>query len=566
MKQKDIRQCLFFICGIVLLGLVSSKYFFRLDLTSEKRYTLSPETKRVLSQLNEPLYFDVYLDGDMPAGFRTLRNSIREMLDDFKSYAGHRMSYQFIDPSEAENAQIREQRYVDLESAGLRPIEVNKKNKDGSMSQQIIFPGAVVTYKGRQLAVNLLRNNREQPAEVNLNNSIEMLEYELIKTISSLNTDSIEKIAFTIGHGELAKAETYDLALEFANYYDVDRKLINGQPNALDAYKAIIIAKPQQAFDEKDKFVLDRYIMRGGKVMWLIDAVNVNTDSLFSTGITFALAADLNLDDQLFTYGVRINPSLIQDIVHNEIPVTTSSGESSQISLAPWLYYPLLTPSPQHPVTRNLNPVWLRYANDIDTVGTSQHIRKTALLQSSSLSKIRTIPCIISLGEVEHLPAQQEFNKPYRVAAVMLEGEFPSVFRSRNVKTMFPGLQEKQAEMSQPTKMLVVADGDIARNDIRNTPQGAAPAYPLGYDRYTQRTFGNKDFLINALSYLTDDIGLMHLRNREFQLRLLNKQKMANERVKWQIINICLPVFILIGGGLAYGRWRKNRYGRVIGH
>jgi ABC-2 type transport system permease protein len=562
MKKKNIRQCILLISGIILLSLVSSKYFFRIDLTAEKRYTLSAESRQILRQLDEPVYFDIYLSGDIPAGFRKLRNSIREMLDDFEAYSGNSFSYTFTDPSGSENAKAREQHYVELENMGLRPVNINKKNKDGSISQQIIFPGALVSYKGRQLTVNFLRNNPERSAEANLNSSIEMLEYELIKAVYRLSADSIGKIAFTIGHGESNRAETYDLAYEFANYYDVERKLIDGNPNALDSYRAVVIVKPTQAFDEKDKFVIDRYIMNGGKVMWLIDAVNVNTDSLFTTGMTFALASELNLEDQLFTYGVRINPALIQDAVHNDIPVTTGS---SQVTLAPWLYYPLIAPSPEHTVTRNLNPVWLRYAGDIDTVGMDANIRKTVLLQSSPLSRVRHVPFMINLNEVAQMPVQEQFNKPGCIVAVLLEGRFPSVFRSRNTKGLFPSLQEKQVETSTDTKMLVVADGDIARNDVRNTPQGAAPSYPLGYDRYTERTFGNKEFLTIALNYLTDDIGLMKLRNREFQLRLLNGQKAVTERFKWQIINIALPILIILSGGLAYGWRRRHKYGHAVG-
>ncbi len=562
MKKKNIRQCILWLGGIILLGLISSKYYFRIDLTSEKRYTLSSGTKQALRQLNEPLYFDVYLSGEMPAGFRKLRNSIREMLDDFKAYSGRRLSYRFIDPSEAENAKAREQQYVELQDVGLHPIEVNKKNKDGSLSQQIIFPGVFISYKGRQLPVNFLRNNKELSAESNLNSSIEMLEYELIKAVSSLSVDSIGKIAFTIGHGEPDRAETYDLGFEYANNYGVDRKMINGDPKALDPYQAVIIVKPQQPFSEKDKYAIDRYIMRGGKVMWLIDAVNVNTDSLFTTGMTLALASELNLEDQLFTYGVRINPCLIQDVVHNDIPVTTGS---SQATLAPWLYYPIITPSPKHTITRNLNPVWLRYANEIDTVGMDAKVHKTVLLQSSKLSRTRTVPFMISLGEIEHMPDQQQFNKPNRIAAVLMEGNFPSVFRSRNIKSLFPDLEETKVDQSVNTRMLVVADGDIARNDVRNTQQGVVPSYPLGYDRYTERTFGNKEFLVNALSYLTDETGLMKLRNREFQLRLLNKQKVNNERLKWQIINLVIPVLLILCGGVAYSRWRRYKYGHVSG-
>ncbi len=560
MKKTNIRQCVILLCGIVLLGLVSSKFFFRIDLTAEKRYTLSPETKQVLRQLNEPLYVEVFLEGDIPVQFRKIRNSVREMLDDFKSYSGNRIIYHFIDPTEAPNQEEREKQFASLEAAGIRKINYNKKNKDGSLSQQLLFPGAILSYKDRQAAVNLLSDNRLLSPEMIINASLETLEYELIKTAHMLSVDSIGRIAFTIGHGELNKMEVYDLSVELANFYDVERMEINGQLDILDPYKAVVIAKPQEPFDEKDKFIIDRYIMRGGKVMWLIDAVNVNTDSLFNIGMTFALASELNLEDQLFTYGIRVNPNIVLDIESNTIPITLADG-SSQPTFAPWLYYPKVIPSPKHMITRNLNPVWLRYANEIDTVGSG--IRKTVLLQTSDFSRTKGVPFMLSLGEVERPLDPLQFNKPYRITAVLLEGKFPSIFRSRNARSLFPGLQEKQAEASIETKMVVVSDGDIARNDVRNTPNGLVPTNPLGYDRYTRETFANKEFLTNALNYLTDDAGLMKLRNREFQLRLLNKQKVNNEQLKWQIINIGLPLLLLLCGGLAYGQWRRYRYGKA---
>ena len=561
MKNKNIRQCIFLLCGIVLAGLVSSEYFFRIDLTAEKRYTLSPETKQVLHRLDAPLYVNVYLDGDLPVQFRKFRNSIREMLNDFKIYSGSRIVCRFIDPTDAPGRKEREDFYAALEEAGIRKITINKPNKDGSLSQQIIFPGAMLSYRERGGVVNMLTNNRMIPWEMQLNVSLETLEYELMKTVNMLSNDSIGRVAFTIGHGEPGMAETYDLGNEFSAFYEVDYKAINGQLDALDSYRAVIIAKPGTPFDEKDKFVIDRYIMRGGKVMWLIDGANVNTDSLSAANMTFAFASELNLEDQLFTYGVRINPVLVQDMMYHTIPVT-ATDRSSPPALAPWLYYPLANPSPDHLLTRNLGQVWLRYASDIDTVGCDSCIRRSVLLQTSELSRTRSLPCMISLNEIQRMPEPQQFNKPRRIIALLLEGQFPSVFRSRNAQVMFPELQEKQAEKSVYSKMLVVADGDIACNDVRYTPNGLVPSFPLGHDRYTGKTFANKDFLVNALNYLTDDAGLMNLRHREIKLRLLNKQKVAGELLKWQIINFVLPMVLLLAGGLAYNRWRRYYYGK----
>ena len=561
MKRKNIRHFIILLCGIVLTGLVSSKYFFRIDLTAEKRYTLSPETKQVLRQLDAPLYIDIFLDGDLPVQFRKFRKSIREMLDDFRTYSGSRIIYSFHDPNDAYDAQEREENFAILEEWGVRRTTIFRTNNDGSQTQQNIFPGAMFYYKDRHSSVNLLNANTSIHWEMRLNASFEMLEYELIKTIDKLNADSINHVAFIYGQGELNRAETFDLGMEFSNFYEVKRQVIDGNLDALDPYSAIIIAKPQDVFEEKDKFVIDRYIMRGGRVMWLIDGSYVNTDSLYNLSMTFALPVELNLDDMLFTYGVRVNQGVVQDIVSNEIAITLTD-DSAQPTLAPWLYYPLVEPSQNHPITRNLDFVWLRYPSYIDTVGLNSEISKSVLLQTSPLSRIRGLPAMINLNEVHQTPQRQNFNSPDLIAAVLLEGNFPSVYRNRNARNMFPDLQEQQAEKSVETKMIVVADGDIARNDVRNTPQGLAPSNPLGFDRLTRLTFANKEFLVNSLNYLTDDAGLMHMRNREFKLRLLNKQKVADERLKWQIINLVLPLLLLFAGGTAYNKWRRHVYGR----
>ena len=294
--------------------------------------------------------------------------------------------------------------------------------------------------------------------------------------------------------------------------------------------------------------------------MWLISGADVNTDSLSSRSMTFAMPLELNLSDQLFTYGVRINPVVVQDIESHIIAVKVNEG-SPQIVHPPWLYYPLIVPAPNHVITKNLDPVWLRYASDIDTVGSGNGIRKTALLQTSGLSRTRGLPSMIDLNEIGRQHDRQQFNNPHRIVAILLEGEFPSVFHSRNARRLFPELQEKQSEKSIATKMLVVADGNIARNDVRHMPGGTLPAFPLGYDRETRITFANRDFLVNALNYLTDDSGLMNLRNRKIKLPLLNKQQLLNEQLKWQIINLVLPMLLLLAGGLAYIRWRRYRYG-----
>jgi len=413
-------------------------------------------------------------------------------------------------------------------------------------------------YKDIEIPLNLLLNNPGLTAEQNLNHSIEGLEYMLISTIKNITNSITGKIAFIEGHGELSDYEVHDISVELSKSYQIDRGIINGIPGVLDDYKAIIIAKPEKPFTEPDKFVIDQYIMKGGKVLWLIDEVQVSLDSMVN-GETIAIMANLNLDDLLFKYGVRINP--VQDIQCNVIPVNVAlSGNQPNFQPAPWLYYPLIEPEPDHPISQNLNLVLCKFANPIDTIAARVTIKKTPLLTSSDFSRIKKVPAIISLSEIKDAPTKDDFNKSGLILGVLLEGEFESVFTNRGIDAYFensPTLVEK----SKPTKMAVIADGDLIKNDVSNSPQGPS-IFPLGYDRYTRQTFGNMDFLLNLIQYLTDDENLLKLRGREFKLRLLDKEKIVSQRKKWIWLNMLVPSLIVIFFGIFYMYYRRYRYSR----
>lgn len=398
-------------------------------------------------------------------------------------------------------------------------------------------------------------------AEQNLNNSIENLEYALISNIKGISNPYTDKIAFIEGHGELNELETHDISLELSKSYQVDRGVINGKPGILDAYKAIIIAKPQQPFSEADKFVIDQYIMGGGKVLWLIDNVNVSLDSLVN-GETLAFIAELNLEDMFFRYGTRILPELVQDIQCNVIPVNVAlTGNSPDFQPVPWLYHPVQVPD-DHPVTRNLNPVICRFVNPVDTIAARKNIRKTPLLTTSAFSKTRKVPAVVSLEEINNTPAQEEFNQPAIMTGVLLEGEFESVFKNRGLDAYFDSIPQTK-EKGIFTRMAVIADGDIIRNDIIFSQQGPS-VLPLGYDRFTQQSFGNKDFMMNLIQYLTDNANLLELRGREFRLRLLDRKKVSDERLKWTLMNMLVPTFLIIIFGIIFISYRKYRYSKKL--
>jgi len=540
---------------------LSSRLFFRVDVTSEKRFTLSEKTKEILKNTKDVIFVKVYLDGELPVGFKKLRGAIQETLDEFRIYAGDNLQYQFINPTESASKSVREKLFNELVDKGLKPINIKVNEKEGEKSEKVIFPGAVVSYNGIEIPVDLLANNVEFTAEENLNNSIQNIEYELIKTIFILSNKNVEKIAFLEGQGELNEIQTGDVTRELSNYFQVDRGKINGTPGILDSYKAIVIARPTVPFSEPDKLVLDQYIMNGGKVLWLVDGVSVNRDSL-ANGSSLGLVNSLNIDDLLFTYGARINPNLVQDIQCNVLPVQTgSSGNQNKWTPAPWLYYPLISPLVQHPITRGLNLIFSRFVSTIDTVGNQLDVKKTVLLRSSGYTKLVNAPLFISLAEVKANPVKEQFNKPNQPLAVLLEGKFKSVYRNRNLKDIIQGWNKEDLKFSKPGKMIVIADGDMIENDVKLTANGPMIT-ALGYDKYTGQTFANKEFIVNAVSYLTDENGLLSLRSKDFKLRLLDKKEIEEHSLFWKLINTVLPVAIVLLFGILFFQIRRIKYSK----
>jgi ABC-2 type transport system permease protein len=442
----------------------------------------------------------------------------------------------------------------------LSPIDLHAGDAEGGASQKIIFPGMIVNYNGIEVPVNFL-NNSTSSYEQNILRSVEGLEYEIIQTIATLSSDTINKVAFIEGQGELPEIETADITMNLARFFTIDRGTIGGKPGILDKYAAVIIAGPEKVFNESDKLVLDQYIMNGGKVMWLIDEVAVNSDSLMF-GETVGLYRPLNIEDQLFRYGARINPAIVQDIECVPIRLMVMSGGTrQQVVPAPWVYYPLLKPSANHPITRNLNRVEGEFANYIDTVGLDPAIRKKILLSTSDLSRTISPPVVISLKEAELTPVEKDFNKPNLPVAVLLEGIFPSAFKNRMVSNLTDDKNLRIKTESKETRMIVIADADIIRNEVKRSGLNETPL-PLGQDKYTGQVYGNRDFLINCLNWLVDKNGIMELRSRELKLRLLNHQIIKADKFKWQMINIAGPVIIVILGGLLYSYFRRRKYTR----
>lgn len=557
---------------IILVNVIASYLFTRFDLTAEKRYSLAPATKKLLKSSDDIIFFKVYLEGDLPAGFRRLANETREMLDEFRAY-NKEVEFEFVNPSENPNSKERNEAYKLLVERGLQPTDL-RVNEKGESRQLIIFPGCIVSYKGKEVPVQLLMTQLGQDPDKVLNNSIQALEFNLASAVEKLTTTIKPSVAIIEGQGELTLQETIDLQHALSEFYTVDRVTIDHKINSLairltgdtvtqplvNRYKAIIIAKPTKPFDEKDKFLIDQFIMRGGRVLWLIDPVFASMDSLEKYNTTMGIVNDINLEDMLFNYGVRLSTSLVMDLNALQIPLTTGMiGNQPQIQYFPWYFFPLLVPVQNHPIVNGLNAIKTEFVSVADTVE-KPGITKTILLTTSPYSRTVNAPALIDLQILRKEPDPNLYVQGPQPVAVLLEGIFPSAFLYRIPPEISgdPGLGFR--EKSKPTKMVVIADGDIAKNQFHF--RDGYPL-PLGYDQYTRQQFGNKDLLMNIMNYLTDDSGLISVRSRELKMRLLDSSRLANEKIYWQLLNVLLPLVLVGGFGLAKSRLRHRKYAKA---
>ncbi len=566
-KLQSLLQLGLFIGVIVFLNILANSrinkrpLYKKWDLTEEKRFTLTPTTKELLFRLDEVVSVKILLEGSFDAGFKRLKTATLEMLEDFRSESVY-IEYVFDDPNVGSVEQIN-QRREELKKDGIGPTRLNSNNATGR-SEQYIYPWAIFTYKGRTERVNLLESARgatRDAVEQALNNSIALLEYKFADAIQKLQISRKPVIGFTTGHGELEAIETANLEFNLRKYYDTGRIPLDSMPALSQEANLVIIAKPVRPFSEKDKFKIDQYIMNGGKVLWLLDKIDVNLDSL--TGkIFFPRETDTNLDDQLFTYGVRIKPNLVLDLQCSMIPLQTGvQGNKPQYERFPYPYHLVLTNHSSHPVAKSVGPINLRYANTIDTtVVIKTPVEKTVLLQTTPNTRIQLLPLQMDFEFLRYELDAEKFDKGVQPVALLLEGTFPSLYRNRVPGSFLNALEAMGVEFrkeSDPTRMIVISDGDIAKNPIN--PRNGIPE-PLGRNPYDQYTYSNKDFLLNAIEYLLDTNGAMAARGKEVKLRLLDEKKTEAERAKWQLINIVAPLVFLLLFGFVYNWVRRKRF------
>lgn len=562
--MKNNRHILWWIglvAGVVLINFIASLVHFRIDLTEDKRYTITPTTRELLRNLQGPLTVDVFLKGDFPAEFRKLSTSTNEFLSVLRENSGSRLQYRFISPET--DAGGGKSWGDSLQSLGAAPINLNVQVKSGE-ENKIVYPFALLHYNGSSSLVNLFQSSKRNISPAELNNAEAMMEYQFVKTIDKLIDPAKPFVAYATGNGEPVDARTYDLQQVVGNSYKLFTFDLASQPSIPDTMKALLIVKPQESFTDAQKLKIDQYIMRGGKVLWFIDALHAEQDSLSFKSELIAYDRNLNMQDLLFNYGVRINPDLLMDLQCDFMPFAVGGSASNpQYEFLHWNYYPLFESHNNHIINKNLGLIAGRFVNTIDTIEVPA-IKKTFLLQSSANARIMATPVLISPNENRNAPVDAQYKLKDVPAAVLLEGKFTSFYRGRVSKTQRDSLAEyggfKEANAVE-NKMIVVGDGDLVLNDI-SPKQGPLP---MGMNLYTMGSqyeyqFANRDFLLNSLEYLTSKNTIIATRNKEIVLRLLDAKKVEAEKTQWQFITIALPILLVILFGWVYQAVRKRKY------
>ncbi len=558
MKKRNMQQLALVVVAIVAINLLSSRIFTRFDLTQDKRYTLSPTSLAIVDQVSQPLYIDVFLKGEFPGEFKRLQTETNQLLEEFRAY-NKNIVFQFVDP--LENEDEREQVMQSFLERGLTPISVTLDDK-GKQTQETVFPWAIATYGDRSVRIPLLKNMMGASTEEKVISSVQHLEYAFANGLHTVSTAREKKVAVIKGNGELHDILIADFVKQVRDNYFIGTFTLDSvakKPNEslqyLKRYDLAIIAKPTERFTDEEKLVLDQFIINGGKTLWLIDQANMEMDSLYNeTGTSLAYPNDLNLNDMFFKYGFRINPVLVKDIMATPIALATGDpGSGAQYTQYPWFYAPLIYPSAKHPVVANLDGIRFDFAGAIEPL--RNDIDKTVLLQSSPYSKAVGTPVEVRLDMVQERPTQEEFkNSGNLPVALLLEGRFKSVYQNR----VLPFKEPTYLAEGKQSKMIVVSDGDVIRNQLDKNYQ----PLELGYDKWSGNLYANKEFLMNCVNYLLDDNGLIGLRSKEVSLPLLDKERTYEKYTTVQVLTVALPLVVLLVFGIAFTLFRARKYGR----
>jgi len=552
--MKIRKQLIYGIIGIIIINIVGSYFYKRFDLTEDQRYTLSKPAKEIIANINVPIFIDVFLEGDLPSEFRRLQTETKQLLEEFEAYNPN-LKFKFVNPSEEKG---------DIESLlkfGAKPAQIEIK-QNGKTSVQQVFPWAIASFNDNYIKIPLLKNQLGVNTEERVNNSVQNLEYAFADAFNRLIEPKKRKIAVLKGNGELEDKYIADFFATLRNYYYIAPFTLDSVAknpittlSQIKQFDLLVIANPTEQFTEEEKYILDQYSMSGGASLWLIDAIELVNDSV--SGNNFAFGKDLNLTDFFFKYGIRINPNLIKDLYSAPILLATGNERDSQYNKYPWLYSPLSNNSSSHPIVTNIDAVKFDYASSIDTLPNS--VKKTILLSSSQVSKIVGMPKEIDITKeinknltiVNDGPSPKEFNAGEIPLAVLLEGSFNSAYLNRIKPFKIPN----NLEGSKETKMVVISDGSIIKNQF----QGNRPL-ELGFDKWTNTFYGNKEFLLNTVNYLLDDNGLINIRSKDISVPFLDPVKVAENRFFWQWVNLLLPLSLISLFGLIFNYLRKKKY------
>ncbi|WP_051203607.1 gliding motility-associated ABC transporter substrate-binding protein GldG [Hugenholtzia roseola] len=557
LKWEAFLEILVLILVLILLNLAAQRYFFRIDLTQEKRYTLSQASIQILENLEEPVYIDVYLEGDLNASFKRLQKNLKETLEEFKTHAGSKIQFRFIDP-ESIAPDDKNQFYSDLARRGVPPTNLFD-TQDGKKIQKIIFPGAILSYKNKETGVLLLKGNQNASPQEQLNQSIENLEYELMAAIKKMSQKQKQLIGIIEGHDELSPTQMIDAERSLSEFYAVERLNLSRfeQKAALQEYDAIILAQPKKAFSEKETYLLDQYLMQGGNLLLFIDQIQMNLDSIALEG-TYAFAYDLKLLEMVFRYGVRLNQDMVQDVQSGNIVVNVGNiGNRPNLQRVPFPYYVVANKFEDHPITKNLGAVYLRFAGSLDTVRTAAPIQKTPLIFSSEYSRIKRAPTLISLEELKSDLVPELYQTPHLPLAYLLEGNFNSAFAGRFPPEPFS--KDDFIEKGQYGKVFICADGDVLLSEM---DKKTGNPLPLGYEPISGQTYSHKDLLLNVLAYMLDAEGIIAARSKEIVIRQLDPFQVQDDQLFWQTFNLVLPLIVILCFGLIWYGVRKRRFGK----
>lgn len=558
--QQNIKTLGIIVFVLIVLNVLGSLFFHRFDLTKDKRYTLSETSLQIIKQVKNPLSIKIYMQGDLPADFRRLQQETKQILEEFQAYNGN-IVFEFVNPLENKDESMDV--IKSLYQKGLTPINITVDDK-GKQSQAMVFPWAIAVYNNKEVNIPLLKNIMGTSTTQKVIGSIQHLEYSIADGINKISKDRQKKVAIIKGNGELKEVHIAKMLMQIRESYyigpftlDSVAKNPTGTLDALKKYDLAIISKPTESFSDEEKQVLDQFIMNGGKTLWLIDQVAADMDSLYNqAGATLAYPRDLNLNDMFFKYGFRINPDLVKDEQGSKLKLATGEqGSATQYQEFIWKFAPIVIPANSNPIVKNLGQIKFDFASPIDTL--KNGIKKTVLLQSSPYSKVIGTPTEISLNSVNEKTSPQDYiNKGNIPLSVLLEGSFHSAFENR----VLPFKENSFLAKGKPTKMIVIADGDLARNQLDKNMMPVE----LGYDQRTGNLYDNKDFMMNCINYLLDDTGLINIRSKDVNLPLLDKEKVYKNYSFTQFITIGLPILILLVFGFVFTYIRKRKYGKQM--